>query len=533
MLGDPRFVKASYALFAVAVLAVFLKLGGITDAKPAILQMAPAEPAAAVAKPAPRPIESRVPDGPLLDWPEEGDLETRPLSDFALGGRLEGRAEPATLAQDAPVFRRPSPEGKTSEPVCGDLGAFPESSRVVFPLPDEYLGSYEAGWGSPRPQGGHEGADLMSPAGTPEFAVTDGTIVEVAGANENGWNRLGGYTVMLEAAYDVGPIRSGDLFYYAHLDERSSLPIGTEVRAGQQVGVVGDTGEGPEGTRGEFPSHLHLGWYDAGEARSEVESGAMDPYPLLLWLESNGGAVSGGTDASYCEAPQGPVPASASPGERPDMDTGNEGDARPSPVVENDEPRDRPSDKKSGKQDGGRAGKPDPGKSKAVVVAIPAPEDPVDAPDRTTKPVEGGEPRGGIGNLPEPSPEPPPFDRAPLPAPEAPEEEPETTVPDGREDDEDAGGKDRNPPKADETNPDGEDDREERPDAESPEPRPEPVDKPEDGAVPNEENPDGDADREEDPRESTGPPAPAKSLQDVPMEPEASPSATPGEAGGG
>ena len=70
----------------------------------------------------------------------------------------------------------------------------------------------------------------------------------------------------------------------------------------------------------------------------------MDPYPLLLWLESNGGAVSGGTDASYCEAPQGPVPATDSPGERPDMDTGDGGDARPSPVVEDNERRERPSD---------------------------------------------------------------------------------------------------------------------------------------------------------------------------------------------
>ena len=400
MLRDPGFARASYALFAVAVLAALLKLGGITGAKPAVLQMAPAEPAAAVAEPTPEPIESRVPDGPLLDWPEEGDLVARPLSDFEMGGRLQGRAEPAKLAPDASVFRRPASGGEPSEPVCGDLGAFPESSRAVFPLPDEYLGSYEAGWGSPRPQGRHEGTDLMSPAGTPEFAVTDGTMVEVAGANENGWNRLGGYTVMLEAAYDVGPIRKGDLFYYAHLAERSTLPVGAEVRAGQQVGVVGDTGEGPEGTRGEFPSHLHLGWYDAGGAgvRSEAESGAMDPYPLLLWLESNGGAVSGGTDASYCEAPQGPAPAASdSPGERPDMDTGDEGDARPSPVVEENEPRERPPDEESGKEGDGRAADPETNRAATVVVTIVAPSEAEDDTDRTAHTVAHGEVRGVKG----------------------------------------------------------------------------------------------------------------------------------------
>ena len=64
----------------------------------------------------------------------------------------------------------------------------------------------------------------MSPTGTPEFAITDGVIVPVRRSNENGWNRLGGYTVMLQAAYDAGPIKRGDLFYYAHMDEKSALP---------------------------------------------------------------------------------------------------------------------------------------------------------------------------------------------------------------------------------------------------------------------------------------------------------------------
>ncbi len=195
-------------------------------------------------------------------------------------------------------------------PVCGDLGGSPRRSKAVFPLPEEYLNSYDDTWGAARPQGGHEGSDLMSPAGTPEFAITDGTLVRVKRSSENGWNRLGVYTAMLKAAYDVGPIKEGDLFYYAHLEEKSMLPVGSKVRAGQKIGTAEDTGEGPEVTRDRFPSHLHLGWYDGSGERSTLESGAMKPYALLLWLERNGGAVSGGTDVSYCEAEasQGTVP---------------------------------------------------------------------------------------------------------------------------------------------------------------------------------------------------------------------------------
>jgi murein DD-endopeptidase MepM/ murein hydrolase activator NlpD len=58
------------------------------------------------------------------------------------------------------------------------------------------------------------------------------------------------------------------------MEEESALEVGTKVRAGQQIGVVGDTGEGREATRGKFPPHLHFGWYDAGSAdsRTNLES---------------------------------------------------------------------------------------------------------------------------------------------------------------------------------------------------------------------------------------------------------------------
>lgn len=59
----------------------------------------------------------------------------------------------------------------------------------------------------------------------------------------------------------------------------------------------------------------------------------MNPYPLLLWLEEYGGSITGGMDASYCEAPP-KQPAPKSSGTTPDLDTGDRNDARPSPVVE-------------------------------------------------------------------------------------------------------------------------------------------------------------------------------------------------------
>lgn len=245
-----------------------------------------------------------------------------------------------------PAAAGPEPgsgERQGPDPVCGDLGKVPGGNRLVFPLPMQHATSFGDMWGAPRPQGGHEGTDLMVPTGTPEYAITDGTIVPVTGSNGNGWNSLGGYAVMLRASYSAGPVREGDLFYYAHLDRESALPLGASIRAGQLVGYAGDTGQGPEVTRGLFPPHLHFGWYDATGTRSYLPSGAMNPYPLLEWLKAGGGVLGGGMDARYCEVPRSGAPqpstggdrwpSAREPGARPDLDTGTRGPA-PSPAVE-------------------------------------------------------------------------------------------------------------------------------------------------------------------------------------------------------
>ena len=255
---------------------------------------------------------------------------------------------------DSPVFYRPAgsdaPAG--SGPVCGDLRGAPAGSRIVFPLERQFFSSYEDTWGVPRAQGGHEGTDLMTPSGVPEYAITDGTVVSVAGSDADGWNTLGGHAVMVRADYSMGPVEAGDLFYYAHLERESPLRVGTRVSAGQVVGYAGDTGQGPPGTSGLFPPHLHLGWYDGTGGREEAPSGAMNPYLLLEWIKSNGGAVTGGSDARFCEAPRtgpptpsahdGAWPAPANLGLSPDLDPENPKPNRASQRGDSDAPAKKP-----------------------------------------------------------------------------------------------------------------------------------------------------------------------------------------------
>jgi murein DD-endopeptidase MepM/ murein hydrolase activator NlpD len=73
------------------------------------------------------------------------------------------------------------------------------------------------------------------------------------------------------------------------MDTPTNLESGETVEAGDKIGTVGDTGQGPPGTRGEFEPHLHLGWYEGwsffGEDRTNSLNGAMNPYPLLRRVE--------------------------------------------------------------------------------------------------------------------------------------------------------------------------------------------------------------------------------------------------------
>lgn len=175
----------------------------------------------------------------------------------------------------------------------------PGPREAVFPLPERYMGQYTNDWGAPRPQrGDHEGTDVYAPRGTPVRSISAGTVVDGEESNENGWNTLGGYTVSVRAAHDVGPVQRGDVFYYAHMRRSTPLEPGDEVEAGQKLGEVGATGGGPPSSKEVGPPHLHLGWYTASEQDQQAESGARNPYPLLERLRQSGG--------SFTVQPEGP-----------------------------------------------------------------------------------------------------------------------------------------------------------------------------------------------------------------------------------
>lgn len=92
----------------------------------------------------------------------------------------------------------------------------------------------------------HAGLDIGAPEGTPILAPLDGVIAEVG-------NDASGYGQWLAVKHSDGSI--GETFY-AHLSRYADLPVGTQVKAGQVIGYVGNTG-------GSTGAHLHFEVKDA------------------------------------------------------------------------------------------------------------------------------------------------------------------------------------------------------------------------------------------------------------------------------
>ncbi|WP_425456043.1 M23 family metallopeptidase [Cognatilysobacter terrigena] len=112
-------------------------------------------------------------------------------------------------------------------------------------------------WNAARPPNRHhQGVDIFARRGTPVTSATRGLVIAI---RDQG---LGGRQVWV-----LGP--GGERHYYAHLDAWDrDLHVGDLIRAGTQLGIVGDTGN----ARGT-PPHLHYGIYTA--------NGAVNPWPRL------------------------------------------------------------------------------------------------------------------------------------------------------------------------------------------------------------------------------------------------------------
>ena len=112
----------------------------------------------------------------------------------------------------------------------------------------------------------HDAIDIMAPRGTPVLAAASGTVEKLF------TSKPGGLTIY---------VRSPDrriITYYAHLDAYAAgLKEGQRVRAGQQIGTVGSTGNADPAA-----PHLHFAILETTPDADWWEPATpINPYPLL------------------------------------------------------------------------------------------------------------------------------------------------------------------------------------------------------------------------------------------------------------
>ena len=111
----------------------------------------------------------------------------------------------------------------------------------------------------------HDAIDIMAPAGTPVLAAANGRIVKLFQSER------GGITI-----YQLGPNQEV-IFYYAHLAGYApGLAEGKEVRQGEVIAYVGDTGNAGPGNY-----HLHFSIAVVSDPKRYWEGTNINPYPLL------------------------------------------------------------------------------------------------------------------------------------------------------------------------------------------------------------------------------------------------------------
>ena len=111
----------------------------------------------------------------------------------------------------------------------------------------------------------HEALDILAARGTPVLSAANGRVLKLFNSKPGG--------LMVYAADSSERF----ILLYGHLDAYApGLTDGQTLKQGQQIGVVGTTGNAPANT-----PHLHLAIARAGDIRQWWKGVPVNPFPLL------------------------------------------------------------------------------------------------------------------------------------------------------------------------------------------------------------------------------------------------------------
>lgn len=117
-----------------------------------------------------------------------------------------------------------------------------------FPVPAKH--QYGDGFGAGR---GHQGQDVFAGCGKPLLAARGGEV------QANQFQSSAGFYIVIDGA------KTGEDYFYAHMKKRSKLDVGDNVKTGEQIGFIGESGNA-SGCHVHFEMWTSPGWYEGGKA---------------------------------------------------------------------------------------------------------------------------------------------------------------------------------------------------------------------------------------------------------------------------
>ena len=164
------------------------------------------------------------------------------------------------LIEDASNLLQTFPIGSKNFNVGYDSNTMGGKEKILRRDKAIHNSDFGSGDAAHQSRGGHKGIDIFAPSGEPVVAPVTGVVVGVSKQDNGG----GGKSVTIS--------KDGYSFYHGHLDQ-VYVDVDQEVKSGQLIGVVGNTGN----AAGTHP-HVHFSIYKTSEG---YDNGTVDPWPSL------------------------------------------------------------------------------------------------------------------------------------------------------------------------------------------------------------------------------------------------------------
>ena len=160
----------------------------------------------------------------------------------------------------------PQPATEPRNPIADDDLHFVASRNLLIPVAGKTASDLRDNFYQGRSDGRqHNALDIMAAQGTPVFATADGTVTRLFQSEKGG--------ITLYQIDASGPY----VYYYAHLmGYADGIVEGKQVRRGQVIAYVGDTGNAGTGNY-----HLHFAISRMSSPRQWSGGDPINPYPFL------------------------------------------------------------------------------------------------------------------------------------------------------------------------------------------------------------------------------------------------------------